>query len=120
VDRLQHPPSHTSARAKWLSPRAASARNELYYYWDSELRAVRKGRYKAHFITSGAYDGDEPRVVHDPPLLFDLAVDPGERFNVAKNHPDVIADLIKTANAHRGAVVATKPLFDAVLPKTGQ
>jgi arylsulfatase A len=100
-----------------LTGNTPSPRTELFYYWDSELRAVRKGNYKAHFITSGAYDDAEPRAVHDPPLLFDLAVDPGERFNIAAQHPGVVADLIKMANAHRDTVVATKPLFDMLVPK---
>ena len=93
-----------------------SGRNELFYYWDNELRAVRKGNYKAHFITSGAYDDPEPRTTHNPPLLFDLSVDPGERFNVAAEHLEVVADLVRTANAHRAAVAFTKPLFDQLLP----
>jgi arylsulfatase A len=93
-----------------------SHRNELFYYWDSELRAVRKGKYKAHFITSGSYDDPEPRTVRDPPLLFDLAVDPGERFNIASEHPEVVADLIQAAKAHRDTVAAAKPLFDLLLP----
>jgi uncharacterized sulfatase len=93
-----------------------SPRSELFYYWDSELRAVRKGRYKAHFITSGAYDDPEPRTAHEPPLLFDLMADPGEKFNIAAQHPDIVADLIQTANAHRGTVVAARPLFDELLP----
>ena len=92
-------------------------RNELFYYWDSELRAVRKGKYKAHFVTSGAYGEGQPRTEHNPPLLFDLSVDPGERFNIAADHPDVVADLIQTAQAHRSAIVATRPLFDELLPK---
>jgi arylsulfatase A-like enzyme len=87
----------------------------LFYYWDSELRAVRKDKYKAHFITSGAYDDPEPRVAHTPPLLFDLSVDPGERFDVAANHPEVVADLVKMANAHRASIAPTAPLFDALL-----
>jgi uncharacterized sulfatase len=91
-------------------------RNELFYYWDSELRAVRKGKYKAHFVTSDAYGEGQPRTEHHPPLLFDLSVDPGERFDIAADHTDVVADLIRTSEAHRGAVVATRPLFDERLP----
>jgi len=97
---------------------ASSPRDELFYYWDSELRAVRKGKYKAHFVTSGAYGEGQPRTVHNPPLLFDLSVDPGERFNIAADHPDVVADLVEAADAHRSTVAATKPLFDELLPNS--
>jgi arylsulfatase A len=100
-----------------LQNAAPSPRGELFYYWDSELRAIRQGKYKAHFITSGAYGEGQPRTVHDPPLLFDLSVDPGERFNIAAEHADVVADLVKKAESHRRTVVATKPLFDELLPK---
>jgi uncharacterized sulfatase len=93
-----------------------SPRHELFYYWDSELRAIRKGRYKAHFITSGAYGEGEPRTAHTSPLLFDLAADPGERYNIAAAYPGVVADLVKAADAHRQTVVPTKPLFDELLP----
>ena len=93
-----------------------SPRDRVFYYSDNELRAVRKGRYKAHFITSGAYDLGEARTVHTPPLLFDLAADPGERFDVAAAHPDIVADLIKEADAHRRTVTPVKALFDELLP----
>ena len=93
----------------------SSPRDTLFYYWDSELRAIRKGKYKAHFITSGAYGDGEPRTVHNPPLLFDLAEDPGERFNVAAVHPDIVADLIREAELHRRKVAPTTPLFDELL-----
>ena len=87
-----------------------------FYYADSELRAIRKGRYKAHFITSGAYGLGDARTVQTAPLLFDLSADPGERFNIAAAHPDIVADLVREADAHRRTVVPTRPLFDDVLP----
>jgi len=87
----------------------------IFYYWDDELRAVRKGAYKAHFITSGAYGEGEPRREHHPPLLFNLAEDPGERRDVAASHPDVVADLAREAEAHRRTMVPGKPLFDELL-----
>lgn len=100
-----------------LKNAAPSARRELFYYWDSELRAVRQGNYKAHFVTSGAYGEGQPRMEHDPPLLFDLATDPGERFNVAAAHPQVVDDLRKAAAAHRRGIAPSEPLFDRLLPK---
>jgi arylsulfatase A len=99
-----------------LKGTSRSPRRILYYYWDNELRAIRKNAFKAHFITSGAYGMGTPRTVHNPPLLFNLAEDPGERFNLAEKHPDIVADLLKEAEAHRKAMVMGKPLFDELLP----
>jgi arylsulfatase A-like enzyme len=98
-----------------LTGSGPSPRQKLFYYWDSELRAVRKGAYKAHFITSGAYGDGSPRTEHNPPLLFNVAEDPGERFNVAAMHPDIVADLVREAAEHRKTVGPSKPLFDELL-----
>ena len=95
-----------------LTSGAPSPRHLLFYYWDNELRAVRKDAWKAHFITSSGYGEGEPRREHNPPLLFNLAEDPGERHDVAAAHPDVVADLVREAEAHRRAMVAGPPRFD--------
>jgi arylsulfatase A-like enzyme len=99
-----------------LTGSGSSPGRVLFYYWDDELRAVRKGAYKAHFITSGAYGEGEPRREHSPPLLFNLAEDPGERHDVAAMHPDIVADLVREVEAHRRRLVAGRPLFDELLP----
>jgi arylsulfatase A-like enzyme len=95
---------------------APSPRQVMHYYYDSELRAVRRGRWKAHFITSGAWDEGPPRTEHAMPLLFDLSVDPGERENVAAKNPDVVRRLMAEAEAHRRATPLSEPLFDDLLP----
>lgn len=98
-----------------LTGAGPSPRQTLFYYWDSELRAVRKGAYKAHFVTSGSYNDGERRVEHDPPLLFNLLEDPGERHDIAAAHPDVVADLVREAAAHRRTLTPTRPLFDELI-----
>jgi arylsulfatase A-like enzyme len=98
-----------------LTGSGAIARRVLFYYWDNELRAIRKGPYKAHFITSSAYGQGEPRTEHRPPLLFNLAEDPGERHDLAASHPDVVADLVREVENHRRDLVPGRPLFDELL-----
>ena len=68
---------------------------------DNKVYAVRKGDYKAHFITELCWGNSktsllytdpeieitgEPTVL-DSPLLFNVNVDPSERFNIADQHP---------------------------------
>lgn len=76
-----------------------SPRESMLFYRDATLFALRKGRWKAHFRSQDAYG--QPKVTeHDPPLLYDLGVDPGEKWNVAAKRPDVVADLRALADAH--------------------
>ena len=67
---------------------------------------MRQGPWKAHFTTQAGY-GEQPQH-HDPPRLFHLGQDPGESYNVAAEHPRVIAELQKTADEHRQTVEPVK------------
>ena len=87
----------------------ASPRNTMFYYYGQQIWAVRKGRYKAHFVTKEPAYGRSPKVPHDPPLLFDLETDPSEQYDIAKDHPDVIADLKALVQQHTESV---KPVVD--------
>jgi len=79
-----------------------SQRNLMIFYRDAQFYALRKGPWKIHLTTQAGYN-DKP-VEHDPPLLFHLEHDPSERFDVAKEHPDVVADLLKEVERHRATV----------------
>ena len=91
---------------------ARSARTTFPYWRNEELMAFRQGPWKAHFITRGVYARGGDRVVHDPPELYHLGIDPGEKFNVAAEHPDVVRDLVAAANAHRAGVTIAEPLIE--------
>ncbi len=84
-----------------------SQRNHVIYYNGDEVYALRKGAYKAHFTTYSGYGEDTPER-HDPPLLFHLPNDPGERFNVAADHSEIIADLRQELEKHRAGLVPGK------------
>jgi len=81
---------------------------EMYYYFADELWAVRVGRWKMHLKTTRPASvekwGDWPIEEHDPPLLFDVEQDPGERYNVAADHPEIVASLQRAMEQHRARV----------------
>jgi arylsulfatase A len=77
-------------------------RGAYFYYRGTRLFAARLGRYKAHYMTQSGY-GPGPEK-HDPPLLFDLETDPGESFDVAKTHPDVLEAIAREVERHRTAL----------------
>ena len=79
----------------------------MFYYRGEQLYAVRQGPYKLHFTTQSGY-GDKPHK-HDPPALYNLEHDPSEKYDIAKDHPDVVAELTKLAEAHKQAMVPGKP-----------
>lgn len=81
-----------------------SPRDELFYYHGQQVFAVRKGAFKAHFKTKTSYVGQREAVVHDPPLLYNLDLDPSEKHDIAKQHPEVIAQLRELVAKHSASV----------------
>ncbi|WP_417392961.1 sulfatase [Gimesia sp.] len=93
-----------------------SPRDEMVYYRGTKLMAIRKGPWKAHFITKPAY-GREPFQEHDPPVLYHLEHDPSEKYDVAKDHPDVIKTLKAAAEQHRKTVKPVVSQLEIPLPE---
>jgi arylsulfatase A-like enzyme len=83
-----------------LEGQGKSQRDFYFYYRGYTLMAARVGPWKAHFLTQTGYGQPEPEA-HDPPLLFNLEVDPGEKYNVAEKHPDVIDEIRRRVEQHR-------------------
>ena len=90
-----------------LLAKGPSQRNVMIYYNGDQVYAIRKGPFKAHFTTFSGYGSDAPEK-HDPPLLFHLPNDPGERFNVAAQHPEVVADIQQELARYNSTLVPGK------------
>jgi arylsulfatase A-like enzyme len=110
------PPADRTIDGKSLLPALLGTgppeRETVHYYRGSRLMAVRKGPWKAHFITQPGYGPEGPKE-HDPPLLFHLEHDPSEKYDVAAQHPDVIAGLREEARRQQAACVPARSLLEA-------
>ncbi|MCH2161678.1 MAG: sulfatase [Phycisphaerales bacterium] len=91
----------------------APPREVMFFYRDEDLFAVRMGRHKAHFQTREGYG--QPKVeAHQTPLLFDLDVDPGEQYDLAAAHPELIEAIRELVAAHQGGL---SPVENQLLPR---
>lgn len=88
-------------------------RDAYFFYRGTRLFAARKGEFKAHFQTQGGYAQDLKQ--HTPPLLFNLGNDPGESFNVAADHADVLAEISKAVERHKATVTPVKNQLEEAL-----
>jgi arylsulfatase A len=89
----------------------------VYYYDKGDLYAIRKGPWKAHFTTHHSYS-QEPPQVHNPPLLYNIEVDPSEQYDQAKQQSDVIEELRKIFEDHKQHVVKAPPEFDKMVEQS--
>jgi arylsulfatase A-like enzyme len=87
-----------------LLGKGPNPRDIVFYYRGTEVFAVRKGSYKAHFITQPDWPSNT-KTVQDPPLLFNVNIDPSEKYDIADQHPDIIAEIRKIMEEHKATVV---------------
>ena len=81
----------------WLTGQADDAPRERYaYFLGGTLEAMREGRWKL-------------RLASGTPELFDLQVDPGERFNRAEDKPEVVDRLRTRMEQFAAEVGASMP-----------
>jgi arylsulfatase A len=92
-----------------------SPRGAMFYYHGRQLFAIRQGAYKAHFRTKATV-GDRKVYEHDPPLLYNLHHDPSEKYDVAVEHPDVIAGIMKLRHEHESKMIEGEDQLAARIP----
>jgi len=100
-----------------LLGKGRSPRQMMPYWRGSKLYALRRGAFKAHFITQSEYGG-EPAVTLATPGLYNLDHDPSEKWNIAAQHPDVIAEIQRIAEEHRKAIPPVENHLDKRITAT--
>ena len=91
-----------------------SKRKTIFYYRSREIYAVRYGEFKAHLITQGAYNypkGSDEKIILDKPLLYNLNIDPSEKYNIADKKPEILFEINKIIEKHKKNLKAPKDLL---------
>lgn len=83
-----------------------STRKDMFYYRGDKLYAVRVGDFKAHFITQEPYGPDV--VEHETPLLYNLSIDPSEKYDISEENPEVITKIMQVVKDHNSKMVKGK------------
>ncbi len=76
----------------------ASVHEALYFYHHDRLEAIRAGKWKYYreintYVYPKPVDKKIRAAGKGPPWLYDLESDPGESYNLASNHLDVVKKL---------------------------
>jgi arylsulfatase A len=101
---------------------ATSPHDALYFYWGTELHAIRSGRWKLHLphpyqaLESAGANGLPGKYVRKELelSLFDLEKDPGETTNLAAGQPEVVSRLMQHVERAR------EDLGDSLTKRTGK
>ena len=81
--------------ALWSGLTGQSPRREFLYHRGAQVQGIRVGPWKLRTV-----DGDE---------LFQLDLDPAERFNVAADEPEIVAELRTRIERYQQQVAAEQP-----------
>jgi arylsulfatase A len=88
-----------------LTGQGSSPTREYFYFRTEILEGVREGRWKLRIASH--FRSDVPAGAAPSAELFDLDVDPGERFNMADENPQVVQRLRQRMQAFAREVGAT-------------
>ena len=86
-----------------------SQRDEMFFYKGDELFAVRLGDFKLHLKTTDWFK--DPKK-HNPPLLFNLNIDPSEKFNISSKNPEKVKEILELIKVHNLRLVRGKNQLD--------
>ncbi len=90
-----------------------SKREKVIFYREREVYALRYRQFKAHFITKGVYDYPYPdiKTYMEKPLLYNLDIDPSEKYNIADENPEILKKIYEVLESHQNNLNAPEDLL---------
>jgi arylsulfatase A-like enzyme len=86
-----------------LEGRDPGRERTFFFYNHEELRAVRRGPWKLHTITSEAA-GTPKTTKLERPALYNLQEDPAEQYDLADKEPAIVRQLLALMEEHRNTL----------------
>lgn len=103
------PPADRTLDSYDLSPAlkgtGAGSRGEFFYWTRAKLHAVRIGPYKLHVHQREPVNYGESRAL-ETPELYHVEHDVSEKLDIAAQHPDLVAQLLKRLEEHEAGIVS--------------
>ncbi|MBF0199355.1 MAG: sulfatase [Planctomycetes bacterium] len=88
-----------------------SPRELFYFYRGDQIYALRWGQWKLHLVTEGWLGVEGDKEVHKSPLLYHLGRDPGEKYDVASHHQDVVRKMLSFIDKQKEDVKPGRNLY---------
>ena len=90
-----------------------SMREKVIFYRERQVYALRYRQFKAHFITKGVYDYPNPdiKTYMEKPLLYNLDIDPSEKYNIADENPEILKKIYEVLESHQNDLNAPEDLL---------
>lgn len=92
-----------------LSPvllgKEVNPRDEMFYYHSTKIFAARKGKYKLHYYSNNPMGYPEKLEKLEKRKLFDLEVDPSEKYDIIDQHPEIVKEIEEMVATHLESVV---------------
>lgn len=93
----------------------ARPRNELIYYHGVNVFAARKGDFKVLYYSNNpnGYPGRVKKL--EKPMLYNLMVDPSERFDLTDQYPEKVKEITAMVEEHKATVKPVETQMDKII-----
>jgi arylsulfatase A-like enzyme len=92
-------------------------RKEMFYWTEAELHAVRKGPWKLHIKMREPVNYGKAKQL-ERPVLYHVERDLAEAYDVADQHPEIVAELLEMMDTHRASITPHEDMLAIPLSST--